>query len=89
MKREQASITTVPTTAIAGIVARQPTTAMSPAATGGTTRLPVAPPDDATPTAVPRRRTNQRTTVALHGTHVALMPTAATTPSVRYTCQSA
>ena len=61
MKREQASIATVPTTAIAGIVERQPITAMSPAATGGTTRFPVAPPDRPTsssspgPFSLPRR----------------------------------
>ena len=66
-----------------GSVARQPIRPTSAAAAGGASRLPTEPPAEATPTAVPRRRTNQRTTVALQGTQTALMPTAATMPRLR------
>ena len=42
--------------------------------------LPKLPPVAERLTARPRRRTNQRTTVALQGTKTALMPMAAITP---------
>ena len=43
-------------------------------------RVPGALLAEEIPTARPRRRTNHRTTVALHGTHAALIPNAAITP---------
>jgi hypothetical protein len=60
--------------------ARQPIPAMRAATSGGATRFPALPPAEEIPTARPRRRTNHRTTVALHGTHAALIPNAAITP---------
>jgi hypothetical protein len=81
-KREHPTISTAPTTAISGSVERQPIRPTSAVAIGGTTRLPTEPPLDPIPTARPRRRTNQRTTVALQGTQAALMPMAETTPRV-------
>ena len=36
----------------------------------------------------PRRRMNQRTTVELHGTKAALMPMAAMSPRLTYSCHS-
>ena len=50
----------------------------STAASVGTIRLPKLPPLEAIATAVPRRRVNQRDTVALHGTQTTLMPSAMT-----------
>ena len=49
-------------------------------------KLPRLAPVEAIATAVPRRRVNQRATVALHGTHATLIPSAATRPSVTFKC---
>ena len=87
MKRAASSMQLALASATMPKVQRQPQAATSAAAIAGTSRLPRLPPLDAIATAVPRRRVNQRETVALHGTQATLMPSAATTPKVRLRCQ--
>ncbi len=65
---------------IATKATRQPAEPTNSCASGGTTIAPALPPLAAIPTASPRRRTNQRTTVALQGMKAVLMPTPATNP---------
>ena len=80
---ELSNIAAPPVSANEASAVRQPYAFTSVAATGGAIMLAMLVPEVAIASAVPLRSTNQRTTVALHGTHDALIPNGATTPRPR------
>ena len=88
MRVDAATMMTPPMIAIVRKAARQPQASIITAARGGTRMLARLPPAVVSASARPRRWTNHRTTVALQGTHDALIPIGATIPSPIKTIQS-